>query len=342
MKFLAMVLMWTLKKFPGPKVKKTAAFLTIGLKKTQDMVFEELLSQYPDSDEARFIVLPLNFEFMGAGPMTIPYRQQLIDLFEVKKRYPKQCYPFVAIDPRMGSGASNRDFVKEFIEMGFSGIKLYPAMGFYPYDIRLKDVYEYAEKYEIPIMTHCSKGGINYSAQDGLESMETPTDLEGKLRTNPRLGKKNLGEYCDILNSPDQFELPLKLFPNLKVCIAHMGIDDGTNFKNFNNQATDDFKWYNKILDLMDRYEKVYMDMSYSLAYKPFYAWFDTEYKRFDDNIRDRILFGTDFFMTVQEEFGNDKVLFKKALDELGLERFQKLAHPNVVRYLNSRISTYS
>jgi predicted TIM-barrel fold metal-dependent hydrolase len=121
-----------------------------------------------------------------------------------------------------------------------------------------------------------------------------------------------------------------------------MGIDDGTNFKNFNNQATDDFKWYNKILDLMDRYEKVYMDMSYSLAYKPFYAWFDSEYKRFDDKIRDRILFGTDFFMTVQEEFGNDKVLFKKALDELGLERFQKLAHPNVVRYLNSRISTYS
>jgi len=53
----------------------------------------------------------------------------LEDLFELKLKYPSQCFPFVAIDPRSGTAIENRDFVKRYMDRGFSGIKLYPALG---------------------------------------------------------------------------------------------------------------------------------------------------------------------------------------------------------------------
>jgi predicted TIM-barrel fold metal-dependent hydrolase len=339
---LAKGLMFLLKPFLKPTGKKTIAFLKIGLLKSQDLVFEEMLNQYPKSDDVRFIILPLNFKYMGAGKLDVPYEQQLLDLFEVKKRYPEKCFPFVAVDPRMGSSEENAAFIARYIEKGFSGIKLYPAMGFYPFDQRLDKTYEIAAKKNIPILTHCSKGGINYCSTTEMESMTSPVDINGTRYDFPYNPKIKLGEYCDTLNSPYQWEVILKKYPMLKVCIAHLGMDSSTNFKNFGDATKKDFEWYNKIRMLMKSYDNVYADISYSLAYDPFYPWFLKEYSQMAPAVQDRVLFGTDYFMTVQEVNGDENQLYKTAFEKLGPVLFHKLADDNVVRYLNSDVSTYA
>jgi predicted TIM-barrel fold metal-dependent hydrolase len=340
-RWLAKGLMFLIKPFLKANGKKTIAFLKIGLLKSQDLVFQEMLNQYPKSDDVRFIILPLNFKYMGAGNLDIPYEQQLLDLFEVKKRYPEKCFPFVAIDPRMGSSDENAAFVARYIEKGFSGIKLYPAMGFYPFDYRLDKTYAMAAENRTPILTHCSKGGINYCSTKEMDSMVSPTDINGTTYAFPYDPKMKLGEYCDPLNSPYQWEVILKKYPALKVCIAHLGMDSSTNFNNFSDPNKPDFDWYKKLRALMDTYENVYADISYSLAYDPFYPWFLKEYANMKDSVKKRIMFGTDYFMTVQEVNGDENQLITNAAQKLGPALFKTLACDNVVNYLNSKTATY-
>ena len=38
----------------------------------------------------------------------------------------------------------------------FDGIKIYPALGYYPFDKDLISSYEFAQEYEIPITAHCN------------------------------------------------------------------------------------------------------------------------------------------------------------------------------------------
>jgi uncharacterized protein len=341
-RWLAKGLMFLIKPFLKPTGKKTIAFLKIGLLKSQDLVFREMLNQYPKSDDVRFIILPLNFKYMGAGNLDIPYEQQLLDLFEVKKRYPEKCFPFVAIDPRMGSSEENAAFVARYIEKGFSGIKLYPAMGFYPFDHRLDATYKFATENGIPILTHCSKGGINYCSTKDMESMVSPTDINGKTYSFLYNPKTKLGEYCDPLNAPDQWEVILKKYPTLKVCIAHLGMDSSTNFKNFALPNKPGFDWYLKLRQLMATYENVYADISYSLAYDPFYPWFLSEYANMTPSEKERIMFGTDYFMTVQEVNGDENQLISNAVLQLGPALFKTLAYDNVVKYLKTSTASYS
>lgn len=338
----AKAILKVVRPFLGPQGKKTLAFLSIGLKKTQDMVFEELIEKYPKEDDARFIILPLNFQFMGAGELYISYEQQLADLFEVKKKYPDKCYPFVSIDARMGSSIENKEFVKQYIEKGFSGIKIYPSMGFFPFDERMYDVYQYAEEMCIPIMTHCSSGGINYSSSENMQTMEYPIPfyrIQDKQYLFP-LGDKKLGDYCDVMVSPEHYEEVFHQFPKLKICFAHMGLDGGADL-NKENQDNAKLEWYKYILILMEKYPNIYMDISYTLSYEGFYQWFIKQYEQMQSSIQNRILYGTDFFMTVQELQGDDNIIYQSALKGLGKPLFLKLANENVLRYLNSNIISY-
>lgn len=338
----AKAIMKTIRPFLGPQGKKTLAFLSIGLKKTQDMVFEELIAKYPKDDDTRFIILPLNFQYMGVGELHISYQQQLADLFEVKKKYPNKCFPFVSVDARMGNSEYNKGFVKTYIEKGFSGIKLYPSMGYFPFDERMYGVYQYAQTEQIPIMTHCSAGGINYGSSENIYSIENPLPfykIPGKQYQFP-LGDKKLGDYCDAMVSPEHYEEVFHEFPNLKLCFAHMGIDGDVNFRSSTQNGVG-LSWYQYIMNMMLTYPNIYMDISYTLSYDGFYQWFIQEYDKMPQHVQDRIMFGTDFFMTVQELQGDDNIIYQNAVKELGSSLFLKLADENVLRYLNSNIQTY-
>lgn len=140
--------------------------------------------------------------------------------------------------------------------------------------------------------------------------------------------------------SPEHYEEVFHEFPNLKLCFAHMGIDGDVNFRSSTQNGVG-LSWYQYIMNMMLTYPNIYMDISYTLSYDGFYQWFIQEYNKMPQHVQDRIMFGTDFFMTVQELQGDDNIIYQNAVKELGSLLFLKLADENVLRYLNSNVQTY-
>ena len=336
-RFISGPLIWLLKQFIRKGTSaKMLAFLTIGIKKTQDMVFDDLRSNYLSEDDVPFIILPLDFTFMGAGELNIPYEQQLEDLFELKLKYPNHCLPFVAIDPRRGTATENKQFVESYIKRGFAGIKLYPALGYFAFDPGLKEVFQYAEINNIPLLTHCSSGGINYVGDSPTNEMINPQPfnrIDGRSYSFPQNGKE-MSLYCDQFNNPTYFEEALIEFPKLKICFAHFGLNASNQFNKNKDHDVPRLEWFTKILELMQTYKNVYTDISYSIAYIGFINWFLIHYNSWPADIQNRIMFGTDYYMTIQEEYGNDNEIMASIKREMPLPVFQHLAYDNVLAFL--------
>jgi len=149
-------------------LEKYGNFMKIGREKSQEGVFDVLKDKSAYPKGTRFVVLTLDMDFMGAGDAYIPYLTQIGQVKEAKIKYCHEMLPFISVDPRRGNANEMYHFVKEHIEDSkfFCGIKLYPALGFFPFDERLKEVYKFAQDNSIPIMTHCTKGGIHYRGKE--------------------------------------------------------------------------------------------------------------------------------------------------------------------------------
>ncbi|WP_113924805.1 amidohydrolase family protein [Cognataquiflexum aquatile] len=141
-------------------------------------IFTKLTGQYPEGTS--MIVLPMDMEFMGAGRSPKSYGDQMKEL-DTLKQSPRgdQIYPFVFVDPRrklvgeqkffeyhIQNGQvilDNECFIKDYIEnKRFSGFKIYPALGYFPFEEALLPLWKYAADNCIPIMTHCIRGTIFY------------------------------------------------------------------------------------------------------------------------------------------------------------------------------------
>lgn len=118
----------------------------------QSRIFGRLSGQYPAGTQ--FILLPMDMEFMAAGKPPGDFYTQMQDLAEIKDNHKKTALPFVFVDPRRitadpdffryhsdaktGKIILEPCFIKTYIEdHGFSGFKIYPALGYYPFDARL-------------------------------------------------------------------------------------------------------------------------------------------------------------------------------------------------------------
>ena len=333
-----------LSKFGSASQKRYTEFLKIGIMNTQDMVFENASSFYPAG--TAFIVLPVNFEFMGAGKLDISYTDQLDDLFEVKKKYPNTCQPFVFIDPRMGTAEQNRDFVRKYIEKGFRGIKMYPSLGYYPFDPRLELVYQYAEENNIPLITHCSEGGIYYNAKPVPEHLHAQSmnpqvhTILHEPGTQPLKRNYNFTEgpepkeFKNNFIDPENYVDVLLKFPKLKICLAHFGGD----LNHLDRKVKDPkaWTWYDKIkkLILHPDFKNVYTDISYSLHNKAHVDLFKQDLQV--PVLQQRILFGTDYFMTYQEENTTEDGLYLNCLKWLVEKDFSVIAVENAKDYLAS------
>ncbi|HZH94516.1 MAG TPA: hypothetical protein VEY06_01475 [Flavisolibacter sp.] len=169
---------------PGPQTAALARrYLTIGrfsFYKSQARIFGQLRDQYPPN--SAFVVLPMDMEYMGAGGLKRGYRyhdqMQALAFIKQKPTYSTFIYPFVFADPRRfrQEGAAHFDytpegnavvlkdcFIRRYIEnYRFSGFKIYPALGYYPFDETLLPLWKYAADHALPIMTHCIRGTIYY------------------------------------------------------------------------------------------------------------------------------------------------------------------------------------
>ncbi|PWV56195.1 amidohydrolase family protein [Chitinophaga sp. S165] len=196
-----------LKKFvamlPGKQTREMIGrYVNIGryaFHRQQSRIFSKLKSQYPEG--TGFVVLPMDMDYMAAGESRVRYRDQMQELAEMKekKRNKKTFFPFVFVDPRRcvpvaeekrsvkgdkpffewrqeGDKVVLEDcFIREYLEeRQFSGIKIYPALGYFPFDIKLLPLWKYAADNNIPILTHCIRGTIFYRGRKKTEWYEHP------------------------------------------------------------------------------------------------------------------------------------------------------------------------
>lgn len=332
-------------------LSKYSNFLAAGRERSQEQVFRHLFNTSVYEAETKFVVLTMDFEFMGCGKCLINYPTQLSQIVNLKIVYPDKLFPFIAVDPRRGTADQLLDMVKLHIEKhGFIGIKLYPALGFYPYDPRLYKVYEFAEKNQIPIMTHCTKSGIFYKGvlqKDQLHPLNMNPNPINKTKTNYSKTELELKNFKLNFSNPNNYKDVLEVFPNLKICIAHFGgsremMSDLKNSEQKKN--ADPENWYNIIKDLITGYKcvtgknegvicnNVYTDISYTLSEK----------KVFDRLIADmnsekyghKIMFGTDYYMTTVEK--PEEKLVQDFFDKLDINQIEKISNTNVENYLKS------
>ena len=310
------------------KFSRYANFIRIGKNKQQDDIFRNLTESSREFGDMRYIVLTLDMDHMQAGDAPMNFLTQVDEVAELKRMYPQHLFPFFSIDPRRGSADYLKKLAEQYIEKrGFSGIKLYPSLGFFPFHPKLKPLYRYCITNQIPIMTHCDTGGIYYQGAIDTEHYE-PSYFTSKKPYTHLGGSDDQSKFKNHFIDPVYFESILKEpdFNNLKICLAHYG-----GVENIEKKGS----WYDKIRELMSKYDQVYTDVSYTL-------WAtnnDKVMNKIKDDIDDpkigsRILFGTDFYMTIRKK--NEKQLISDFIKSIGEDRFTKIARDNPLTYLSS------
>ena len=144
--------------------------------KEQRRVLSRLRLQYPPGTQ--HVILPMDMEFMAAGKPARSYYEQMKMLADIKEDHSEEVHPFVFVDPRRIEKDKHLFFdfkvednkvvlldcfIKDYIERkDFAGFKIYPALGYFPFDELLLPLWKYAADNGIPLMTHCIRGVIYY------------------------------------------------------------------------------------------------------------------------------------------------------------------------------------
>ena len=231
--------------------------------KNQSGIYSKLCGQYPVG--SGFVLLPMDMAFLEAGKPPADISSQMQDLVNLKKSHEATCFPFVFAHPeRMGDKTYFDYTVSEDGEVSlvkgcllqqlledceFSGIKIYPALGYYPFDEALLPLWKYAVQRNLPITTHCIKGVIYYRGAKKKEWDNHPI-------FNIFLGQRDNAAFTLNFTHPMNFlclldegllrkkvavsgaavqrifgytdcDTPMKRnLAGLKVCFAHFGGDD--------------------------------------------------------------------------------------------------------------------
>jgi predicted TIM-barrel fold metal-dependent hydrolase len=376
--------------FDKQKAVRTLNFIRYGDVQLQSEVIEKMRAYYPGS--TGIVFLSMDMEFMGAGSAKKDFEEQIEELEVLKMReiYRDIVYPFVFCDPRRIRPEKKREIavktdfkgqvftqrLENLIEdRSFQGIKLYPALGYYPFDPRMKPVYDFAIKNCVPLITHCTIGAVHFKYKLSPEERIHPVLSRLGLQDNPlRFNKpadfqtwfthplnyecllnNELLKYYWIGDAPD--------YSKLKICIAHWGngedwhnyldnpwletgnrmLDekwpslDMRNWKLDKKGAVNNFSWFTIICDLMRKYPNVYADISYTLNDETLLPLLKMTLEA-DETIRKKVLFGTDFYMVSKAICERHFAINVRAA--LGNELFEQIAVKNAERFLNNNFGS--
>ncbi|MEM0987964.1 MAG: amidohydrolase family protein [Pseudomonadota bacterium] len=332
-------------------------FLAIGLEETQAEVFERIRYNYPRN--TRFVVLPMDMDAMGRGALAVTVEAQHQELFDLAKtlrdanqdkpadQQDAEIIPFAHVDPRREDAI---DRFRALHEAGAQGLKIYPNLGYLPTHPRLmgpvgnpkSGLFGYCQTHNLPVMTHCSGGGVHGAVTGNVLAPDGSTRHQGRLLQR---------EEARTLGDPEHFRDVLTTFPDLRVCLAHFGGLDAWReyFANpISRRPPNDeipMNWLSKLsgmlreTDGMDasgapraRFPNLYTDISYTIF---FFSDFHRALKIFlqNDLVRARTLFGSDFYMTEIEKFPESQLSIGLRA-ELGEATFAQISQQNPQLYL--------
>jgi predicted TIM-barrel fold metal-dependent hydrolase len=245
-------------------------------------------------------------------------------------------FPFLGINPEV----HQLDFIRELLSSNlrsdkslawtnrkarkgqrFRGIKLYPPLGTDPWPSeterleKITFIYQFCEKNDIPIITHCDDQGFR-----GVTS-----------------------KLAQQYTSPAAWIPVFEAFPNLRVDFAHYG-------KQYNVLAKGSLKaliensftsgpWFKELVHLMQNFPQVYADFSFSGTDPKFYEDLHeyisaSEDKELQEILLSRSMFGSDFSMNLAkvESYTNYYRIFEESpFPSDAIERF---VSENPLRFL--------
>lgn len=212
------------------------------------------------------------------------FRRHMDDLEALTKKYPDKVFPFLAVDPRR---IGILELVKMKVKEGkgvFRGIKIYPPLGYLPTHPNLIPVFDYCEKYDIPITFHCSPGGMN-----NFRGRNYAASWAGESRWEDFQASD--GKKSPFYTAPEKWRPVLDRWKKLRINFAHMGGGDqlGKNKK----------EWMNRIIEIIKTHDNVYTDISYHATD----TLPDLILKTIDDHpcLKDKLMFGTDYIMIMMD-----------------------------------------
>lgn len=251
---------------------------------------------------------------------------QLKRMEELQAHLGEELVGFAPLDPRRDW----HDYAKRALEMGFTGFKFYPPMGYMPIgnndlalDESCRKFFGFCISRGVPVFTHCTPTGFEACPGAGLMS-------------DPR-GWKRLLEDDD--------------FRQLRLCLGHAGggyqkvgrdfVSPGWYASQSEWNHADNFAPI--VVELCKTYENVYCDFSYLHGLLD-----DAVYrKRFEENFRreweskgtyafsDKAMFGSDAHMPeLTRKTGLFLAYFEKVFNNLPAEEFEKFCYGNAMNYL--------
>jgi uncharacterized protein len=330
------------------KVDRIVKFAELGMATGQTSQFEDLFNYYKSSNQVfKFVVLPMDMTQMGAGEVEVPYKQQLEEIVSMRKNKIlfDRILPFVMIDPRAYKTKEELlDFVKEYIlNKNFIGIKLYPALGYLPFDDKLLPMYEWAIDNNIPIMTHCIEGSIFYQGDmekwrdlfpknipeftfDSQWSIEVAANENNYKKLKRDIFQRNFTQ-------PKNYEILVDLLnkrkngngDKLKICLGHFAMDDENG-------------WFENCKVLIQKYPNFYADISYVLSQGKLNIIKQrlAEVLNPDFISKNKVLFGTDYFV-VSKSATEEEIIYNYSEKF----RFEPFATINNSKYLSSKLYTF-
>lgn len=299
-------------------------FVQLGKLGSQENIFKECTRFYPE--DTKFIVLPMDMAFMGAGKVDRDYHEQIETLCMLASKNPK-VIPFFHADPRRPDVF---EFFKESVEHnGIQGLKLYPPLGYYPYDKGLDEIYAFCEQKNLPIIAHCSPyNPVRYKGKKKallhyLSQSIEPIETKGKKRK----------ELCSHFTNPLNYLQVIEKFPKLKICFAHFG--SSYYWEKFIADPGDKNNWFSIIRKLIREHTNFYTDISFTLNKREYFSLLKVLLS--EPETRKKILFGSDYYMVETEcderRFGLDLRAY------LGEEYFEQIAIRNVEEFLGNQKS---
>jgi hypothetical protein len=199
----------------------------------------------------------------------------------------------------------------------FIGFKMYPPLGYKPFDERLRFLgafYSKCMEQNIPILTHCSPGGMTtHEAEFYQERDEKTLSRKDKKETEEQSPKRQLtydpfkpdGYFFDEYVHPKNWRPVLEKYPDLKICLAHFGGDEWDKYRWGRDGKGMGSDWVQEIISLTREFPNVYTDL----------ACFDLEERSIRCNIRelfwqiyhnpdckhlqDKIMFGVDWYLSL-------------------------------------------
>ena len=145
-------------------------------------------------------------------------------------------------------------------------------------------------------------------------------------KTTEQLEKVKNKHFTDNYTDPNNYEFLLKHFPNLKICLAHFAGEEELH-KYLATPWDEDMEksWFSVIIDLIKKHPNIYTDICYTMYDVRLHPLLKITLQ--DEQIRSKILYGSDFYMVVLDS--SERAFSINLRAYLGEDDYQQIAEIN-------------